>query len=350
MRKRIHLIAPAGSCKPFFRAVGIHDARDLVGRVRSCIGEHYEVTADPTLIEVDEDESHGGRRDDDARAKDIENALGDSSVAAIVALRGGAWFTRVLPWIDFSLLDRRTTRIVAFGFSELTTLINIVAGHQNGLGVYDMGPAFLVYGMKRFAAQRIAADDPEFANATPADWMLANWSTEFRHYFQRVIRIIEGREEIKISANLASGSLADVQTVRIVGGNLTVLSTMIGSPYDPTLKIPNCWIVLEDFNDKLERVDRFLSHLTLAGVWERISGVLLGDFHQAEHDQLPAVLEMLKSHIPDFKALPILTTKEVGHIWPMTPLPLNQLCAIRSEGAGRFRLCFDRIGLGNSNL
>jgi len=308
--------------------------------VWNCVGDRYEVTANPTLIEIDENEDHGGRCDDEARARDIEDALADSDVAAIIALRGGAWFTRVIPRIDFSVLDRRSTRIAVFGFSELTTLVNIVAGHANGLGVYDMGPAFLVYGMKRYAAQRIAAGDPDFANTTPDDWMKANWSEEFENYFRRVIGIIEGREPIQIDAKLVSGSIGESATVRFVGGNLTVLSTMIGSPYDPFSRSPGSWLMLEDFNDKLERVDRFLSHLTLAGVWNRIGGLLLGDFHQAERNQLPAVLEMLKFHVSNFGNLPILITPEVGHVWPMTPLVLLKALNLVAKQSNAYSLTY----------
>ena len=224
--------------------------------MRSCIGEHYEVTANRALIEVDEDELRAGRRDDEGRAKDIRDALADSSVAAIVGLRGGAWFTRIMPRIDFSVLDGRATQVAVFGFSELTPLVNVVAAHRNGLAVYDMGPAFLVYGMKRHAAQRIAAGDPEFADTTPTDWMLARWKTEFDHYFQRVVRIVDGREIIELDARFIRGDLEERQAARFVGGNLTVLSTMIGSPYDPLLRMPRSWLVIEDFNDKPEAASR----------------------------------------------------------------------------------------------
>ena len=82
-------------------------------------------------------------------------------------------------------------------------------------------------------------------------------------------------------------------------------------------------MMLEDYNDKLERIDRFLAHLTLARLWNNYAGILLGDFHQGEVQQTPAVLELLKYHLPTGWRLPILVTRQIGHVWPMAPLPLH---------------------------
>ncbi|MHC4698747.1 MAG: LD-carboxypeptidase [Planctomycetota bacterium] len=145
-RPRIHLIAPAGSCRPFLEAIDIPSAAALLTLVQDGIGSAYVVSGNETLIEATEDELHGGRQDDRLRARDITQALGDDDVVAVVLIRGGAWFTRVLPLIDFSVLNSRERPVAVFGFSELTTLVNIVGAHRRGIGVYDMGPAFLSYG------------------------------------------------------------------------------------------------------------------------------------------------------------------------------------------------------------
>jgi len=111
--------------------------------------------------------------------------------------------------------------------------------------------------------------------------------------------------------------------VRFVGGNLTVFSTLIGSRYQECISPKGRWLVLEDFNDKPERFDRFLAHLTLAGYWDDCKGVLLGDFHEGQRDLSETLLAILSYHLPRGRSLPILVTSQVGHIWPMTPLPLH---------------------------
>lgn len=334
---RIHLIAPAASCRPFFPAIGVTSASELIDLVRGIIGSDYVVTGDEALIEAPEDESAGGRRDDRARAEDIERALGDSRVAAIVALRGGAWFSRILPMIDFSVLDVRTGPIAVFGFSELTTLVNIVGGRGYGLGVYDMAPAFLTYGLRRHVS--IPPGSNELGGKSREQWVTDRLKPEFRAFFEDAVSMIEGRGSRRtVTAELVRGSLPEECDAIFVGGNLTVLSTLVGTVYDAYVRPDSRWLLIEDFNDKIERIDRFLAHLTLAGWWERCAGILLGDFHRGYIDQGAAVLALLEYHLGIQRSLPILKTSQIGHVWPMSPLPIHQPLTIEQNGASSFSI------------
>ena len=328
----IHLIGPAGSCRPFFKRVDVTTAGELIALVQNAVGSNYRVTGDEAIINAGEDELHGGRTDDQQRADEITQALGDSPVAAIIMLRGGAWFTRILPRIDFQVLDQRNTKIAVFGFSELTTLVNIVGEHASGLGIYDLGPAFLAYGLRHYASTR--ATDEQLGGLSPREWAKRELPVRFGEFFKTCIALIEGRESPpSITATLARGDLPDRFDATFVGGNLTALSPMIGSMFESSIAPEGRWLVLEDYNDKLERLDRYLAHLTLANYWDRCEGVLLGDFHLEDRDLTPAILNMLEYHLQKRSTPPILTTHEVGHVWPMTPLPLHvPACVQRTNG------------------
>ncbi len=292
----------------------VQSAAGLLDLVREAVGSDFHVTGDEFLIEAGEDERHGGRSDDERRARDIQRALGDDTVAAIVLLRGGAWFTRVLQRLDLSPLERRTRPVAVFGFSELTTLVNIVAASPNGIGIYDMGPAFLTYGLKRFAQ----------TESQPGHWMRERLHSEFRAFFQDIVAMIEGRgTRRRTTATLVRGSIPDRTEAVFVGGNLTVLSTLIGSRFEDCIRPSGRWLVLEDVNEKLERIDRFLAHLTLARMWQECAGILLGNFHKGYDDLTPGVLELLEYHVPADRPVPVLLTSQVGHVWPMSPLPLH---------------------------
>ncbi len=318
----IHLIAPAGNLKSFYENLQVSGALEMMELFQVFVGSDFILRGDHEILDTAEDELRGGRTDDEARARDITLALADPNVAAILAVRGGAWFTRILPRIDFSVLDRRTSPVSVFGFSELTPFINIVASHPMGRGFHDMGPAFLVYGLKRHAAQILKLNDD--TNPTPQQWMQLNLGEQIAIYLKDVIQLVKGTSPgPRITASLVRGQIEDYSAATFVGGNLTVLSTMIGSKYADSIAPDGRWLVLEDFNDKPERLDRFLAHFTLVGYWNRCAGLLLGDFHRGDTDLLPAVLGMLEYHLPN-RSLPVLTTRQVGHIWPMTPLPLNQ--------------------------
>lgn len=321
---RIHLIAPAGSCRNYLRQLHCVSALQLCAFVREWMGGNGDITADETLILTAEDENNAGRSDDLHRAADITSAFADSDCVAIVALRGGAWFTRILPHIDFSVLDRRTRPVTLFGFSELTTLVNLVAAHPMGRGLHDMGPAFLAYGLKHQALREFSPGDDLEDRAT-AHWQ-QHLIPETIKWFTDVQSIITGRGTARpLRATIVQGEVPDKSTACFLGGNLTVLSTIIGTDYErPLFASPPAplWLFLEDYNDKLERFDRFLSHLTLARWWDRFTGLLLGNFHQGATDLTQRVLPVLRHHLPPGRTLPILTAPTLGHIWPMSPLPL----------------------------
>jgi muramoyltetrapeptide carboxypeptidase LdcA involved in peptidoglycan recycling len=333
MTQQIHLIAPAGTLQSFYEHLGVHNGAAMVSRFQEIIGSRFKLTANLAILDACEDESGGGRSDDRARAQDITVALGNSNVAAILAVRGGAWFTRILGHIDFSVLDRRIFPIMVFGFSELTPLINIVANHPMGIGIHDMGPAFLVYGLKRYAS----LNQPERTDRTPEQWMADQLTSQIAKYLKRMAETVASLRPpaIPIGARLMRGAIADGTRATFVGGNLTVLSTLLGSPFGESIAPGNHWLVLEDFNDKLERLDRFLAHFTLADYWNRCEGLLLGDFHRGETDHLSDILAILEYHITD-RDFPVLATSEIGHVWPMTPLPLHCAGQWRSTATDSF--------------
>jgi len=326
----IHLIGPAASCSRFLLAVGADSGDAFVEMVQSAVGQGFRITADEALLEATEDDEHGGRCDDARRAEDIERALADDDVVALLAVRGGAWFSRILPRIDFSVLDRRRRRVAVFGFSELTTLVNIVGSHDRGVGVYDMGPAFLSYGLRR-RAELDGVTCPDGATSVD-DWVAGRLAAEFRSYLSDVAAILKGEGSTRrVTARLALGELPDRFEASFVGGNLVVLTTLVGSRFDQCVRPANRWMVLEEINEKPERIDRFLAHLTLAGFWDTCAGVLLGDFHRKQRQLSRAVVKLLKYHLPPDRAIPVLITEQVGHVWPMSPLPLHETLTLTRE-------------------
>ena len=63
---------------------------------------------------------------------------------------------------------------------------------------------------------------------------------------------------------------------RLVGGNLSLVSPLVGTPYQPDYE--GAILFLEDVNEAFYRLDRMLTHLLLAGVLEKLSGIVMGKF------------------------------------------------------------------------
>lgn len=329
---RFHITAPAGPCQTFFERDQVGGFEGMMRMVESALDGRFKLTADEPLFLASEDIEQGGRVDDERRARDIQDALSDPETRAILAMRGGAWLTRVLPRIDFDVLRKRDTPVVVMGFSEITSLVNIVAGYPMGIGVYGNSPAFLPYGLRhraRYLQQR--------ARLTDADvraWAREQLVPEFQSCIRDVVAMIDDPDtSFALDATIVGGEINDVRTGAFVGGNLTVFPALLGRMYRERVLPKGHWIFLEDYNDKVSRLDRLLAHLTLDGAWDDCAGILLGDFHCDLVDQSDAMLHCLRNHLPAGWDKPILRTAQLGHVFPMIPLVLQRdVMLIPGEG------------------
>jgi len=325
-------------------ALGCGSTSELIRLIQQTIGAGYRVTGSAALIEADEDEQHGGRSDDARRAADLQRALADDRVAGVVTLRGGAWLTRILPRIDFSVLRRRSTRVAIFGFSELTTVINVASVYPKAVCWYDMGPAFIPTGL-RMSAQQQRPHVPHPAEGGVGEGTPPGAGTErsaheqfpkhLAEFFGDVIARMDGRGSSRlIRGQLVAGKLLHKSSARFVGGTLSVLISLIGTAYARSIFRPGRWLAIEDVNEAPHRLDRALAHLKLSGILERCEGLLLGDFHENEHDRVGSVLASLDHVLPKRLPVPIVVTRDFGHIWPMAPLPIGRTVELRRCSPG----------------
>lgn len=324
--RRIHLISHAGSALKDIARFGLPDAAALLALARRHLPDGWRLTAKRRFFEVADDEAHGGRHDDDARVADLNDALRDPQTAAIVAANGGAYFSRILPRLDFSALSRRRRPLWCFGFSEMTTLVNVIAGYRQGRGVYWLCPNYLAWKIRpREHAVRAFAD---FFRALPL-WM-GKWNRSgHRAGGDANDGAADGFPTPVISGRVVRGR-ATSGTVRLVGGCVSVLAAMVGSPLARRLPIRGRWLSIEDVNEAPYRVDRCLAALKMAGWFERLAGVLVGNFHTAEVDQQAAVVDTLRYHAPP--EMPIVATRDFGHVWPMSALLLNRPLQLEVDG------------------
>ena len=335
-RQRIHLLAVGGSWKRLVSALGYASAAGLVEAIQERVGGAYRVTGETRLIDAVEDENKGGRRDDALRARDLQAALGDDRVKAIVSLRGGSWLTRILPRIDFDVLGRRETPVAMFGFSELTTVINIAAAYPTTRCYYDLGPAFLRDGMADYARTNIV--DPQSrgdstgqrSRAFALGWAAAQFGEKFLEFFDDVVAMLDGRGSSRsITGRVVAGEVRDKQPITVVGGTLTVMLPLIGTAYERAIDTQGKWLAVEDVNEAPYRLDRALAHLSLAGLLQRCEGFLIGDIHDERGDLRAAFLELLRRHLGPRSKKPIIVSNDFGHVWPQAPLPIGVPMTLR---------------------
>ena len=246
-------------------------------------------------------ERHGYLAGDDrARAGDINQAFADRSIAAVHAIRGGWGSARVLPYLDFEII-RRNPKIL-IGYSDITALLlsvfaktGLVTFHGPiGMGRWD---AFSLDYYKRvvFGGEQVTYQNKR--DLTPDENALVQ--TEFR-----VETITPGK---------ARG--------RLLGGNLTVLTTILGSPYLPDWD--GAIFFCEDVHEDLYRIDRMLTQLKLAGVLGRIRGFVFGACDKCGPGEGYGSLtleEIFDDHIKPL-GVPAWQGAMIGHEQPQWTLP-----------------------------
>ncbi|MCB9849964.1 MAG: LD-carboxypeptidase [Phycisphaerales bacterium] len=340
----LYIAAPASPGTTVLAALGIPSAEAFLDKIQEVVGDAFVVRGKPALIDGEYDDKHGGRRDDAARVRELNRVMADDRVAGLVAARGGGWMTRILPDLDFSLLDRRKTTFTVFGFSEITPMVNLVGLRRKGLGCYYMTPGFPVSGMSRWGRLNIDKIAPgkrltgkrayDFAER----WAKGKRDEQFAQYFRDVTAILTGKAPQRaLTGKLVAGRLPKTSTATFIGGCMSLVTPLTVAAYQKVISPRGKWIVLEDLEEYPYRIDRQIAHLKLAGWFEQCAGVMIGDFHMGDDDQQAETLEILKFHLPKGRKLPIITTSEVGHTWPQAVLPIGKPARLRTDERARGR-------------
>ncbi len=342
----IHVTSVGSSAADEIRRLGVGTPKELFRRIERVVGPRYRVTGASRIIMTPVDEWKGGRADDAARAADVEKALANDDVAALVCIRGGSWFVRVLPRINFEVLKRRRTPIHVFGFSEMTALVGVAGAYPRCVGVYDLCPGFLFSGLRQEARRdirrltrgiEIAEEDYD---AFTAGWARALFPGRFLDFFREVVDIIEGRGTPRQPrGHVVSGRLPARSRITVVGGNLSLVESLIGSRYANLFDTRGKWLALEEINESPDRFDRMMAALKLRGLFDHAEGILIGDFQDHGTDYRKAALAALRHHLPTGRTVPIVSLENFGHVWPMAPLPMHRemTLAVTKAGSGRPR-------------
>lgn len=281
-RDTVHVVAPAGPFdRPTFEA-GL-----------ALIAQRYSPQYDPGLFE-----SHRYLAGDDRRRRDeLSRALLDSRARALFCARGGYGAMRLLP--DLPLADMASTMLV--GFSDITVL-HLALQARGRVSIH--GPVLTQLGKQ------------------PPDVQ------------ERLFRLLESPEPpppLTGAATYVPGTAEGP----LLGGNLSLITHLLGTPFMPSLD--GAILLLEDIGERPYRLDRMWTHLRLAGVFERVRGIVLGDFTECEEKNASyASADVLRS-LAEETGLPCAAGFPIGHGTLNSPVPLGT--AVRLD-ATEARLTF----------
>lgn len=252
-------------------------------------------------------------RDED-RAADVMTMFTDPDVAAVHALRGGWGCARLLSHLDFDAIARNPK--VLLGYSDITALL---------LPVFAKGGFVTFHGMNGASEW----------NRFNVDW------------FRRVL--MQGEAVTMTNPMAAGDQLVPVEnrirTItpgrargRLIGGNLTVLTTIIGSGLLPDFD--GAILFVEDVQEAPYRIDRMFAQLQLAGILRQVTGVIFGRCTkctpgEGSYGSL-TISDILDDYVKPLK-VPAWEGAQIGHIDRQFIVPIGVQAEIDAD-RGSIRL------------
>jgi muramoyltetrapeptide carboxypeptidase len=243
---------------------------------------------------------------DRQRAGDLMRMFRDRKVKAILCVRGGYGTARLLPLLDYAAIRARPK--IFIGYSDITSLhcaflrkAELISFHGPMLNsdfIKIDFPAFTLQGFLRTLME------PAAPGSVTAG------------YKQKTVSILR--------RGIASGPL--------IGGNISLLCTTLGTPYQPSFK--NRILFFEDLDEVPFRFDRMLTHLLNAGLLQQVAGVAIGinancrdpkAKHAKEYRQ--TLEDVFRERLLPLK-IPVVTGLPFGHIPLNATLPVGGMATL----------------------
>ena len=233
----------------------------------------------------------------ESRLADFHALLNDPAVDLILCTRGGFGSAHILPRLDFGLLRERNLPV--YGYSDISALHLAMLAEHAGIPVCAPMADGLPDAMKRPAAKAS---------------------------FRNVLRKMSAPKTLALPPVEGSAPVESV-TGPLVLSNLTVMTTLCGTPWMP--RLDGAVLALEDVHEEARVLDRHLTHLIQAGIAGQVSAVVFGYFTACTPK--PQIRRLLRDFAvrtgkPVFRGLPF------GHEHPKCSFRCGAPVTIRPAG------------------
>lgn len=209
------------------------------------------------------------------RANALMQFYREEDICAIFDISGGDIANEILSYLDFEVIA--ASRKQFWGYSDLTTIINAIYAKT--------GKTSVLYQVRNLL----------YSNA---DEQIRNFGSTL---FQGTNELFNMTYEFV---------LGDVMQGIVVGGNIRCLLKLAGTPYWPDMQ--GKVLLLESYSGRIPQMTTYLSQLGQMGVFEKISGIILGTFTELEkQDGATAMTELIKQYTGT--ELAVIQTDEIGH-------------------------------------
>lgn len=230
--------------------------------------------------------------EDAERVEDLEAMFKDEDVKAIICACGGYGTARIADAINYEVI--RNNPKIFWGYSDIT-FIHTAIRQKTGLVTFH-GPML---------ASDLGNEDIHPRSKESFKQLFQSEEVNYTEDISPLHPFIEGEAE---------GEL--------VGGNLSLLTTTLGTPFEIDTK--GKILLIEDIYEEPRNIDIFLNHLWLAGKLNDIAGLVIGDFTDCEpKSRRTLTLDEVLTHYTKLINKPAMSGFKIGHCNPHVGIPLG---------------------------
>ena len=255
----------------------------------ACLEEWGYVPVLGQTIEAEQDQFAGS---DQLRADDLQNFTNDDNIKAILCARGGYGTVRIIDKIDFTPLINKPKWII--GYSDVT----VIHSHLHQLGIATLHATMPINFPK-------SKDESQEAIAS----LRSHLKGEKLSY-----------TDIEAHQLNRSGKA----TGQIVGGNLSIIYSLLGSP--SSLDTDGKILFLEDLDEYLYHIDRMMMNIKRNGLLDQLAGLIIGGMSDMNDNAIPygkSAVEIIAEHLAEYD-YPVMFNFPAGHIKRNLALPLGK--------------------------
>ncbi len=250
---------------------------------------------------------------DDLRIEDIHTMFEDDEVDAIICARGGWGCLRLLDKIDYDLIKKN--KKILIGYSDITSL-------QLAL-------------LKKITL-------PSLSGPMVAIEMAKKMDSFTEKYFWNQLLSENETLLLSLSENRIDTLIAGKAKGTLIGGCLSMISAQLATPYSPNYD--GAILFLEDINEPLYKIDRYLSQLRLSGIFKAINGLIIGNFINCGDNQ-KNLNELFFEYLSGMD-IPVIINFPYGHSVKKISLPIGTECTINTKNSIiQINSCYSKQGV-----
>ena len=225
------------------------------------------------------------------RAEELMFFYKNKEIKAIFDISGGDIANEVLDYLDYDAIKRNYKPF--FGYSDLTTVLNALRSQMNEVN---------------YLYQILNIIESEGIKTSVENTFMKNEQTLF-----------------DVKWRFLQGSSIEGE---VIGGNIRCFLKLVGTRYFPEVK--NKVLFIEGLGTSIEGLVTHLSQLKQIGVFDKISGLLIGTFTKIEKEiSVEELFELVQEYIPS--SLAVAKTQEVGHAKNSKALKIGEKIYIKNE-------------------